>query len=212
MAAQVDTPIFRIESFRMRTKARVHFYVYRLGPQPFAEPDDWPSAQNVRFPDLTPDRRVDRATDSRSVSVGPSAAVFDPGSRCNLRRSIRCPHEEHGDRRSSHSSAFALAKSVRGTTDRIDSPRVPGSRHRVERDVAAADSAQLFPLLPDVAYALSLGERHPGVERRRQTGERSYRCHCSGGRPAPSIRTARRLAVSRYHLCSVCALASTPPG
>ena len=61
-------------------------------------------------------------------------------------------------------------------------------------------------------HLVSLGERHPGVERRRQTGERSYRCHCSGGRPAPSIRTARRLAVSRYHLCSVCALASTPPG
>ena len=42
---------------------------------------------------------------------------------------------------------------------------MPGSRHRVERDVAAADSAQLFPLLPDVAYALSLAKDTP-VSRR----------------------------------------------
>jgi hypothetical protein len=71
----------------------------------------------------------------------------------------------------------------------------------VERDVAAADSAKLFSLLREVAHAFSPIERCPGAESRRQTGERSYRCHSSGGRPAPSIRTARCLAgLSRHHI------------
>src|SRR5262249_38773305 len=47
---------------------------------------------------------------------------------------------------------------------------------------------------------LALAKDTPGAEKRRQTGERSYRCHSPGGRPAPSIRTARCLAVSRHHI------------
>ena|SRR6266480_4861278 len=58
----------------------------------------------------------------------------------------------------------ALAESICGKTDRIDSPRVPGSRHCVEREVAAADSAKLFSLR-EIAHAFSLGERHPPVSR-----------------------------------------------
>ena len=112
-----------------------------------------------------------------------------------------CPHEEHGDRRSGHGTAIALAESICGTPDRIDSPRVPGSRHYVEPDVAAADSAKLFSLLREVAHAFSPGERRPGPESRRQTGERSHRGHSSGGRPAPSIPAARCLAgLSRHHI------------
>src|SRR5215471_10083594 len=107
-----------------------------------------------------------------------------------LQGSSGCPHEKHGDRRSGRGSAIALAESICGTTDRIDSARVPGSRHCVEREVAAADSAKLFSVLREVAHALSPGERRPEAEGRRWTGERSYRCHSPGGRPAPSIRTA----------------------
>src|SRR5215813_1526824 len=96
-----------------------------------------------------------------------SAKVSDPGSRCDFRRSIRWPHEEHGDRRSGHGAAIALAESVCGTTDRINSSRVLESRHCVEPDVAAADSAKLFPLLREVTHAFSPSERRPGAESRR---------------------------------------------
>jgi hypothetical protein len=64
-----------------------------------------------------------------------------------------------------HGAAFALAESICGTTDRIDSARVPGSCHCVERDVTEADSAKLCGLLPEVTHALSPGERRPGAER-----------------------------------------------
>ena len=74
--------------------------------------------------------------------------------------------KEHGDRRSGDGAAIALAESICGTTDRIGSARVPGSRHCVERDVAAADSVKLFSLLREVAHALSPGERRPGAESR----------------------------------------------
>src|SRR5262245_25827419 len=99
------------------------------------------------------------------------------------------------DRSSGHGAAFALAESICGTTDRIDSARVLGSCHCVERDLAAADSAKLFTVLREVAHALSPGERRPGAESRRWTGGRSYRWHASGGRSAPSLRTAGCLAV-----------------
>src|SRR5262245_48697778 len=126
------------------------------------------------------------------------AKVSDAGSRCDFWRSRGCPHQEHGDRRSGHSSAIALAESICGTPDRIDSARVPGSRHRVERDVDAADSAKLFSVLREVAHAFSPGERCPRAESCRWTGERSYRWHSPGGRLAPSIRTAGCLAVSLH--------------
>jgi hypothetical protein len=57
-----------------------------------------------------------------------------------FRRSIRCAHQRRGDRGSGHDSAIASTESICGTTDRIDSPRVPGSRHCVERDGTTADS------------------------------------------------------------------------
>ena len=112
-----------------------------------------------------------------------------------------------------HGAAITLAESICGTANRIDSPRVPGSRHCVERDVAAADSAKLFSLLRKVAHGFSLGERRPGAESRRKTGKRSYRCHSSFGRPAPSIRTAGCLGGPRDIIFGTSrALASTPPG
>jgi len=80
-----------------------------------------------------------------------------------------------------------------------NSPRVPGSRHRVEPEIVAADPAKLFSLLREVAHAFSTGERCPGAEGRRQTGERSYRCHSSGGRPAPSLRTTRLVPFFAIH-------------
>ena len=108
-----------------------------------------------------------------------------------LQGSSGCPHEKHGDRRSGRGSAIALAESICGTTDRIDSARVPGSRHCVEREVAAADSAKLFSVLREVAHASSPGERRPEAEGRLKDDSCSCGPHEKKPRnnPAPPLRT-----------------------
>ena len=50
----------------------------------------------------------------------------------------------HGHRSRNHGTAISLAKSVRGAADWIHSPRVFGSRHRLERRLVAPHSAKLF--------------------------------------------------------------------
>src|SRR4030095_4612531 len=77
----------------------------------------------------TPDGGVDRTTTSRGFSLGRSPALFDPRSRCDLRKRGWRHDQRHGNRSRSHRSAISLAKSIRGTADRIHSPRVFGSRH-----------------------------------------------------------------------------------
>src|SRR4029453_9682453 len=95
-------------------------------------------------PNGTPDGGVDRTTASRGFSLGRGAALFDPRSRCDLRKRGWRHDQRHGNRSRSHRSAISLVKSIRGTADRIHSPRVFGSRHRLERELVAPHSAKLF--------------------------------------------------------------------
>src|ERR1035438_4172711 len=118
---------------------------------------------------------MDRAANSRSVSVGRSAPVFDPRSKYNLRKRSHRSREGHGHRGSGHGGAITLAKSVRGATNRIHSPGVPEPRDRVEREGFAADPSKLLALLRKIAHALSLVQRYAGAQSSRPAGERSYR-------------------------------------
>ena len=91
----------------------------------------------------------------------------------------------------------AITKSM-GIEEVVTAPRSPWQNPYVERligsirrecldhvfvwnETSLADSEMLFSLLREVSHAFSPGERRPGAESRRQTGERSYRCHSSGG-------------------------------
>jgi hypothetical protein len=141
----------------------------------------------------TRDRRMDRTADSRSVSVGRSAPVLDPRSRCNLRKRSYRSRERHGHKGSGHGGAIALAKSIRGAANRIHSPGVPGPRDCVEREVVAADPPKLLSLLRQIAHTFSLGQRCAGAESCPQAGERSYCRNSCGGRTSSSIRTTCRL-------------------
>src|ERR1035438_2335795 len=118
---------------------RVLFVFYRVIARP--------SAHRALQRYGTPNRKLDRTADSRSVSVGRSTAVPDPRSRCDLRKRHGRNHEGDGHRRSGYRAAVALAKSVCGAANRIDSPGVPGSHHRMEREILVSDSAQLYSLL-----------------------------------------------------------------
>lgn len=73
-----------------------------------------------------------------------SAQVFDPRSRCNLRKGCHRSRERHGDRGSGQGGAIALAKSIRGAANRIHSPGVPGPRDCVEREVVVVDLRSYF--------------------------------------------------------------------
>jgi putative transposase len=101
------------------------------------------------------------AADSRSVSVGRSAQVFDPPSRCKLRKRSHRSCESHGDKGSGHGGAIALAKSIRGAANRIHSPGVPGPRDCVERKVVAADPRTYFHYYGKSRTHLALGKDAP---------------------------------------------------
>ena len=64
--------------------------------------------------------------------------------RCDLRKRGWRNDPRDGHRSRYHGTAISLAKSVRGAADWIDSPRVFGSRHRLERRLVASHSAKLF--------------------------------------------------------------------
>src|SRR4029434_1363454 len=53
----------------------------------------------------TPDGGVDRTTASRGFSLGRSPALFDPRSRCDLRKRGWRHHQRYGNRSRSHRSA-----------------------------------------------------------------------------------------------------------
>jgi hypothetical protein len=61
-------------------------------------------------------------------------------------------------------SLKSLAKSICGTTGGLYPSRVSGPRYRVEREIVATNSAQLFCLLSAVTNAFSLGQRRPGAQ------------------------------------------------
>ena len=134
----------------------------------------------------TPNRKVDHTADSRGVSMGRSTAVSDPRSGCDLRKGHRRNHQRDGHRRSGYRAAIAMAKSVCGAADRIHSPGVPGSHHRVEREIVASDSAPLFSLLRALAHAFSIGQRCASAQSR-----------------GPAKRTAVSLPFLRWAACTI---------
>jgi hypothetical protein len=67
----------------------------------------------------------------------------------------------HGDYGSGLQSHESVAKPVRGTPDRFDSPRVSGSRDRHQRPTSPPSSSLVLHLLPSEPYASRVGQGRP---------------------------------------------------
>ena len=107
---------------------------------------------------------------------------------------------DYGNGGSAYGTAIPLAKSLCGTTGGLYPSRVSGPRYRVEREIVATNSAQLFCLLSAVPNAFSLGQRRPGAQGSGTAGTGARGSDSSGRGITPSIPATRRLAgASRLH-------------
>src|SRR6202795_1955933 len=97
--------------------------------------------------DNQPDSGVGCSSDNRSVSLGWSSGLYNPGSRSDLRCSRNTPIARHGDPGQAYRTSFALAEWLCRTADRIDPARVFGPHHCLGRGTSAPDSNFLCRLL-----------------------------------------------------------------
>jgi hypothetical protein len=106
----------------------------------------------------------------------------------------------YGNGESAYGTAIPLAKSICGTTGGLYPSRVSGPRDRVEREIVATNSAQLFCLLSAVPNAFSLGQRRPGAQSSGTAGTGSRGSDSTGRGITPPISTTRCLAgASQLH-------------
>jgi hypothetical protein len=124
------------------------------------------------------------------------AAVSPPRSRFSLRR--RGDHHwwnEHRD--GSNRAAVTMAERLRGASHRLDPARVPGSRDRGERGGPAPRPDGLHRVLHALAHT-----SRPRQGRSDHTPDLTpvgwARCrHTGSRRPAPALRSHRRIAIAR---------------
>ena len=111
----------------------------------------------------------------------------------------------YGNGESAYGTAIPLAKSICGTTGGLYPSRVSGPRDRVEREIVATNSAQLFCLLSAVTYAFSLGQRRPGTPGSGTAGTGARGSDSTGRGITPPISTTRcSAAASQLHRCLPC--------
>ena len=106
---------------------------------------------------------MDGATDHRGLSERHRAEVAVAGSRLHLRGRVPAPCRRHGHHRGRLESVESLAESICGETDRIDTARVSGSRHRPQRTIFAARAHALSFLLSCVANTSVAGQRRTDI-------------------------------------------------
>ena len=144
--------------------------------------------------DGTPHAGVDHTADAGSVSLGPGATICAARSRCHLRNRLRRHDPRYENGGSAYGTAIPLAKSICGTTGGLYPSRVSGPRYRVEREIVATNSAQLFCLLSAVPNAFSLGQRCPGAQGSGTAGTGARGSDSTGRGITPPISATRRLA------------------
>ena len=93
----------------------------------------------------------------------PFAALPAAGPRCHLWQSFPRTSARHGHLRSSVCAAVNLAESLCGTSDWIDSTRVPGSCDRAPGKLVTANPQFVFRLLPSMENTSFVGERLTGA-------------------------------------------------
>jgi hypothetical protein len=83
------------------------------------------------------DRRVDRRSGNRRVSLGRSAASSSSRPRWRVRSRVHPPYSCHGNPRPPYCTALAVAERPRRAAHRIDTSRISRSPHRVRRRALA---------------------------------------------------------------------------
>jgi len=136
------------------------------------------------------DRPVDCPTSRRRIPGRHRAQMVASRSRQRLQRALPASSGGHGHRRSRLSPGESLAESVRGPRDRLNPPRMPGSRDRAQSGASAARPHDLRPVRSsesDTSWAREGRARCPS-----SLDNRPWADHRDSGsrRPSSSLRTA----------------------
>src|SRR5712691_2910749 len=115
------------------------------------------------------------------------------GSRRHLWRSLQAPRGRDEHPRSHLSTVESLAESVRRATDRIDSARMSGPRHRPRRAPSAMSADRVSHLLSWGANTSGLGEGRADATTRSDADGRARGRVPGSGWITSSLRTTRRV-------------------
>jgi hypothetical protein len=140
-----------------------------------------------------PNSRVDRPTSRRRLSGRHRAQMIASRSRQRAQRDVPASRGGHGHRRSDLSPGESGAESVRGTRDRLDPSRMPGSCSRAQSGASATRALDLQSVLPSQSDAS--GARDGRARSPTRLGTVRWRDHRdSGSRRSPSpVRTKGRV-------------------
>src|SRR5437762_12520376 len=112
--------------------------------------------------DRSPNRGVDGTATAGGISLCPTPALpVAAGPRCHLWQSFPRTGARYGHLRSSVCATLTLAESLCGTSDWIDSTRVPRSCDRIPGKLATANLQFVFRLLSPIENASFVGEGLP---------------------------------------------------
>src|SRR5215469_11229048 len=136
---------------------------------------------------------MDGTATTGGLSLGPAPALPAAGPRCHLRRCLPGTGARHGHPRSSVGTALALAESLCGASDWIDSARMPRSYHRVPGKLVTTNAPFVFRLLSPIQNPSFVGEGLTGAtsDSAARTGTR--RGGAASRWTASPLRTAGRL-------------------
>jgi len=124
----------------------------------------WPmtGAHSAFQCDRSPNRGVDGTATAGGISLCPTPALpVAAGPRCHLWQSFPRTGARYGHLRSSVCATLTLAESLCGTSDWIDSTRVPRSCDRIPGKLATANLQFVFRLLSPIENASFVGEGLP---------------------------------------------------
>src|SRR5215510_9741186 len=133
---------------------------------------------------------MDRPTAHRSLPGRLGAALSAQGSRSNLWGRISTASTGNADRRSDHSAAIALPKSIRRTRNWLNSPGVSRSSDHHRRRSLAPSLARLLRLLSQLSPASGIGEELTNSTRGRRAGEGRSHLNSSSRRAASLLPTS----------------------
>src|SRR5215510_7880239 len=134
---------------------------------------------------------MDRPTAHRSLPGRLGAALSAQGSRSNLWGRISTASTGNADRRSDHSAAIALPKSIRRTRNWLNSQGVSRSSDHHRRRPLAPGLARLLRLLSQLSPASGIGEELADSARGRRAGERQGHLNSTSRRFASLLPTSR---------------------
>ena len=131
-----DIPAQSCRRDRVHRSVRGSYYLFQAALWP-GHSSSCPQAIGEHQRDEQSDRRVDRRSGDRCLSLVRSAASSNSRPRRRIRSGLHPPYSCHGDPRSPYRTPLAVAERPCRTAHRIDTARISRPPHRVRRGAPA---------------------------------------------------------------------------